>query len=300
MVTEIIVAGVLITIANRMYLKFQPKIKGYTGEAKLARAMKRLKIPGKVNVLRDSLFPLERGGTSQVDVIAVTRYGVFIMENKNYNCDVYGCVTDTDWYCKYPPHKPSKDPLDYMMAKKYDKEEKQYNPIRQNKTHITAVSAILREKYPHIPYYPLVVFSNNANLYIQNSRNRVCNLKNLSKVVPRLIGKEVLTDKEVNEISDILKQNQLKGRRAYQNHVTAIQLERAARKRYSNEELKEVEKEYLRQSEDKPVLSAEGELPFYGQEGPRSYENKPLSEIIHTAKARTDTHDTAPDRPFSR
>jgi len=66
-----IAAGVI--IARYIYKKNEAKIKGNKGERKLCRSLKRLKIPGKIKVMRDSLFQAE-WGTSQIDALAITKY----------------------------------------------------------------------------------------------------------------------------------------------------------------------------------------------------------------------------------
>lgn len=302
---EYIIAGVGIAIASHYFRKSQPQIKGYIGEAKLSRAVKRLKLPGKVHVMRDSLFHAEKGGTSQIDVMAVTRYGIIILENKNYRCDVYGNITDQDWFCKYPRQQDSKDPFDYTKQKpNYTKIKTQYNPIKQNKSHISAVSAILRDKYPHIPYYPLVVFSDDACLHIQNSRNKVCNLSQMDKVISRVVGKEVLTDRQVDEITSILKQHQIKGRSARKNHVTVVNLGKEARAEYSYEDLKQIEDALLREAADKPIWSSTGERLTADQSTSCSRQNRPLKDTIQIACDRTAVSDqpevSHPNKSFSR
>lgn len=291
---EYIIAGVGIAIAGHYFRKSQPQIKGYIGETKLARAVKRLKLSGNVHVMRDSLFHAEKGGTSQIDVMAVTRYGIIIMENKNFRCDVYGNITDHDWFCKYPRQQDSKDPFDYTKQKpKYTQIKTQYNPIKQNKSHISAVSAILRDKYPHIPYYPLVVFSDDACLHIQNSRNKVCNLSQVDKVISRIVGKEVLTDHQVDEITSILKKHQIKGRQARKNHVAVVNLGKAARDEYSYEDLKQIEDALLREAAGKPIWSSAGERLSPEQDTSYSCQGRPLKETIQIAHERTG----APEQP---
>ena len=266
MIEYIIVAG--ITIAARIiYKRNEAKIKGASGERKLARAFKKMKLPGKQKILRDLLLPTT-SGTTQVDVLAVTRYGVMIGEMKNYHGTVFGAVGQDYWKVQYPNGQ----------------EEKLYSPIKQNYAHLAAVSALLRDEFPNMRYYPISVFSDYATLHIQNSRNKVCTLKKVPKVIGRQLGEEIMTDEQVARITDILQRNQIKGRQARQNHITAIQLAIET----EEEDLNYIKQQVMNMAKDKPVLRSSqiNDQPTRSKADPVPANKRPLRELLQEIDAQ--------------
>lgn len=68
-----------------------------------------------------------RGKTSEIDVLLVHEKGIFVIESKNYSGWIFGSVEQANWtQCL-----PNKD------------KNKFYNPIKQNRTHINALSQFL-------------------------------------------------------------------------------------------------------------------------------------------------------------
>ena len=171
---ETIAIVVAVFVGGRLLRRSMPKIKGAAFEGKVSRKAKRLKIPGKIAVLRNNLFRTERGSTSQIDVLAVTRYGIFDLECKNYRADIYGDISQDDWKCKYPRFQDQRqNPFDFSKQKpKYTQSEPMYNPLRQSRGHISTISNILKEKYPHVQYYSLAVFSDTAALHMRTGDYR--------------------------------------------------------------------------------------------------------------------------------
>lgn len=260
-----IAAGIM--IAQYIYKKNEKKIKGNRGERKLCRALKKMNIPGNVKIMRDCLFRAE-WGTSQVDALAITRYGIIVCEMKNHQGVVYGAVGQKNWTVKYG--KSSKN---------------MYSPVQQNHSHVSAIAQLLHDKYPGVQYLPLVVFGNKVTLHIQNSRNKVCKLNDLPKVVGRQLGPEVLSDQEVSEIASFLEKSQFKGRKMRRIHTTRAKL----RADVKNEDFNLIKHEILESVKDKPVIRSD---PFgvYGQnraqENVSVPDNTRLIEKIKAAEQR--------------
>jgi hypothetical protein len=73
-------------------------------------------------VVNNLLLPMPQG-TTQIDHVVVSNYGVFVIESKNISGTIYGSAEDKYWtVCR----GPSKFRL--------------YNPLRQNATHIRALA----------------------------------------------------------------------------------------------------------------------------------------------------------------
>lgn len=68
-----------------------------------------------------------RGKTSEIDILLVHEKGIFVIESKNYSGWIFGSAEQANWtQCL-----PNKD------------KNKFYNPIKQNRTHINALSQFL-------------------------------------------------------------------------------------------------------------------------------------------------------------
>jgi len=198
---------------------------------------------------------------------------------KNHNGTVYGAVGESDWTVQYG-----------------DRSEPLHSPIKQNYSHVSALSSLLKEKYPRLPYLPLVVFGNDATLHIQKSRNKVCNLKDLSKVVGRQLGPEVLSDQDVEEIASILDKNQIKGRRARRTHVAGIELKQEAKSKYSKDDMDAIKEEIFAAVKDAPIISSSG-LGFSDQERFQNFGSSNrvnLADRIQVAESKRDTSSFSP------
>lgn len=286
---------------NYIVNKNQENIAGWFGEIKLVRKLKNLSLPGKVKVMRDVLFNADRGGTSQVDAIAVTRYGIVVLENKNYSCDIYGDANAREFSCRYPRGGvKNDDPFERTNKKVYTSFKTLYNPFFQNRGHITAIRSALQDEYPNVPFYSLAVFT-DANLYIQNKGDKYCNLKQLESTLKRQLKKEVLSDKEVEKIAKILDEKSIKGIKAHRLHIKHVELEQALKKEQSR--VKEAQEALYNEAQKKAIFSRDGEIettlktnPYVSQS---SLNNRPLSELLRDAENRTTpegTHQTSPTR----
>jgi hypothetical protein len=83
-------------------------------------------------------------GTTQVDHILVSRFGVFVIETKDYKGWIFANATDTTW-------------TQVLFGVRF----KFQNPILQNKRHVRAVRAQL-DFLPPDTIRPLVVFAGDA------------------------------------------------------------------------------------------------------------------------------------------
>lgn len=97
-------------------------------------------------VFMDSYFKSDGDRFSQIDVIAVSKHGVFVIEAKDYNCWITG---DSD-------HK-------YWRASYYGgQKESLYNPIYQNRRHASLISKLISDQ--RVPVYSMIVFGDGATL----------------------------------------------------------------------------------------------------------------------------------------
>ena len=117
--------------------------KGETGENRIELRLMQLNI--NKYIIRNAYIPY-RNHTSESDIILLTEYGIFVIESKNYSGWIFGSQNGQYWT------------QSLNKRSKY----KFYNPIKQNNTHINAISSFLG--LPKSCFNSLIVFSRKSTL----------------------------------------------------------------------------------------------------------------------------------------
>ena len=113
------------------------------GEARLSRAVKRRFHPPDYHLLNHITLRLKDGAT-QVDHILVSRFGVFVIETKDYKGWIFAGANDRNW-------------TQVLYRAKF----RFQNPIRQNYRHVCAVRELLEFLDPDV-VHSVVVFAGEA------------------------------------------------------------------------------------------------------------------------------------------
>lgn len=150
----IVIAISTIEVLFTAYIK-SPKRLGRVFEKSIANFLKSLEKQGIYGkVLRNIYLPKNEYETSEIDVLYITTYGLFILECKNYNGWIFGRENDSKWTVSLPRGRGK--------SRKYHF----FNPLKQNKSHIKPLKECLSDLFPDklINLYPVVVFSNRGTL----------------------------------------------------------------------------------------------------------------------------------------
>lgn len=158
--------------------------KGEQGEAML-RQHTDPSLAGKgYHALHDLLIPLYES-TTQIDHLYVSRYGIFVVETKNYAGWIYGDAEQKQW-------------TQVLYQQKY----RFYNPLKQNETHIKALAYLL--KLPMETFHSIVVFVGEAEFKTALPDN-VLQGADISGYVHRF-RRSLLSQAQVDEIYATLSQ----------------------------------------------------------------------------------------------
>ena len=125
---KILIITCLIILAFELFLLwlFRRKgIKGRVGELFIAFFLKRKLDKEQYHILNDVMLPDQNGGTTQIDHVIFSRFGIFVVETKNWQGNVFGALNDKKWTLKF-------------YSRKYQVE----NPFNQNYKHICCLSEI--------------------------------------------------------------------------------------------------------------------------------------------------------------
>lgn len=166
----IIICVIVLLIIFKMRTYSSEEI-GEIGEQCVIRELSWL--PKEYITLNDILLPTQYG-TTQIDHIVVSPYGIFVIETKNYK----GCI----W-----GHQDSKEWKQGLLGKKNyvgwsNEQYKFQNPIHQNLLHFRAVRSVLKN-IGDFTIIPIVAFSDSAELNITAPNHIVINWRDLHSVI---------------------------------------------------------------------------------------------------------------------
>ena len=208
--SPIIIICIFISLIALKIWMSSPNNIGKIGEKRVA--MKLDWLSKEYITFNDVLLPTKYG-TTQIDHIVVSPYGIFVIETKNYKGWIFG-------------HEKSEQWKQSLIGKKRffgwsSEQHKFINPIRQNATHARAIKTILKD-IGDFPIIPIVVFSNSAELKITVFNHIVINRCNLNSVIKSYKTQYISEETIQRIISKIVSSNiTLEGSR--DNHIHNIQ-----------------------------------------------------------------------------
>jgi restriction system protein len=123
--------------------RWRQRIADNRGEAAIRRVLQVHFSSPAYHLLNNVTLPVE-DGTTQIDHILVSRFGVFVLESKHYTGWLYGHARGPQW-----------TQVIYKTHYKFQ------NPIHQNRKHVLAVSKLL-DFLPDDMVHPIVVFTGDA------------------------------------------------------------------------------------------------------------------------------------------
>ena len=181
MIVEIIILFIISFLIKKKYLD-----KGKLGEKSVAKKLKKLD-KNKYKVINDVILKTSRG-TSQIDHLVVSNYGIFVIETKNYQGWIVGSENTDNW-----------------QQIIYNKKNYFRNPIKQNYGHIKAIEENLKLNNK-IKYISIIVFMNGCDLKV-NTTTPVLYEHDLLKQIYKY-KKQLLSEEEVkNTYKMLLKAN---------------------------------------------------------------------------------------------
>ena len=180
---------------------FSNKILGILGERTIARFLSKLD-PKKYKII-NNLMVGTKGNTTQIDHLAISNFGIFIIESKNY----YGWIFGNDY-------------SDYWLQSIYKFKQKIINPIKQNYGHMKVIKNLLMD-YPNIPYYSIVVFTKRSILNVNTMPDVIYNTDLLKTI--KKYRYENISDDIRDKIYNKLKSLNIKDRKSRKEHNRKVQ-----------------------------------------------------------------------------
>lgn len=161
---------------SKKTVKKEPLNKGKKGEEAVNQKIKKCFSRHSYFLINNVTLNTKDGGTTQIDHILVSEYGVFIIETKNYSGWIFGGKNNKEWTQSFP-------------KKKY----KFQNPIHQNQKHINEL-AILFDMFDKRIFKSVIVFTGQSKFKSKNIKN-VINIDELQSYIESFQKKELSKNK---------------------------------------------------------------------------------------------------------
>lgn len=178
----------------------RPVIRGQAGEANVAARLKSLP-KSEYTVFNDLL--IQRGEySSQIDHVVVSKYGVFVIETKNYKGWIYGGEYSEYW-------------IQNIWGNKYEL----YNPILQNQGHVKALKAYLGVR--NFPFIPVVAFSSRGTVKVNTKENFVVYFSEITRFIKtqKIV---LLSDEDIRTVVDKLQKLPKYKRKDKRKHIEQV------------------------------------------------------------------------------
>ena len=192
-----------------------PQQKGKRGEMRVHDIL--LQLSDEYHLMDDVVLETEKG-TTQIDHIVVSKYGIFAIETKNYRGEIYGDDNRQQWTQIIV--------TEVTYAKKWWKtytyvtKNHFYNPVKQSIGHSYVIKKKL-DAWPHLKVTPIVVFAGNADLSNVESSNLVIYDNDLITTIQNF-RTIYLSETDVQEVINQLSEKNVKGLIDDKTHVRNV------------------------------------------------------------------------------
>ncbi|WAU77141.1 nuclease-related domain-containing protein [Acinetobacter sp. TR3] len=143
---------ILLMLAVVTYLK-SPNFKGKVGEFMVSEHVAKY-LSAEYVLLNNCTLPDQKDGTTQIDHILISPYGVFIIETKNYTGWIFGSARQRQW-----------------TQKIYKKSYKFQNPLHQNYKHMKVLEMILSDIVEPKDLHSVIVFTPRSEFKTEMPEN---------------------------------------------------------------------------------------------------------------------------------
>lgn len=139
-------------------------------------------------------LPKENKETTEIDVLLISRKGIFVFESKNYSGWIFGDDKSKIWTQTLP------------QGKGKSKKIKFFNPVFQNNVHIKYLKSIIDKD---VPIYSMITFSDRCTLKKVTISTPNAFVYNRNRVVRVINGitqnqTDVLTNDEIEKLYNVL------------------------------------------------------------------------------------------------
>jgi len=199
----------LIAVAFLIYRIAKSKIKGPVGELAVSLILSRLNNT-EYKILNNIV--LERNGiTSQIDHLVISKFGVFVIETKNFKGWITGGENSEYW-----------NQTIFKFKARF------YNPIRQNLSHISVLKNCL-PLCPNLKYISIIVFSPQARIMVRTNTHVVARYNLISTI--KQYSSPIFDDEQVSKVYEQITSLDISRKYDKRNHIQTIKQRVSERQR---------------------------------------------------------------------
>ena len=185
-----------------------PRVKGWRGERRVQRMIREGLNPHLYADLHHVTLPTADGGSTQIDHLIFSPYGVFVLETKNLKGWIFGSERQAEWTQKIHPNHS----------------QKFQNPLRQNYLHTQTVRAVLG--LPADQVHSVVAFVGESQFKTDMPPQVLQGQAFIGYILQ--FQQQIWGPEEMQDLIDTLEQHRLAPTRATdQAHVAQVQQRRA-------------------------------------------------------------------------
>ena len=197
-ITLLIILIVVLLLISPLLESVTIRMKGKGGEANVSYIISQLPTV-KYITFNDLILQNNYGGTTQIDHVVVSRYGIFVIETKNYKGLIYGNDNSETW-------------TQNIYGNKY----KLYNPVRQNNTHIRVLKSVL-SGFERIQFISIITFSPKASLRVTATSVHVVYWPQVYNLIISY-KEEKISESDISKIAATLESARLKEKGSRNRH----------------------------------------------------------------------------------
>ena len=169
-------------------MSLMSSFKGVLGETVINVAMWLKLEKDLYHRLNNITLPLANGGSTQIDHVIVSKYGIFVIETKNYKGWIFGNEAQRQWTQAFP------------NGSKY----KFQNPLRQNYLHIKTLAELLDLEMSY--FHSMIAFIGECELKTRDELPEHVLTSGMVSYIKRKQD-EILTENEVKSIVEQIESN---------------------------------------------------------------------------------------------
>jgi restriction system protein len=178
MLLSAISLGLLFLLVMVSKIVMMPNVKGRIGEMIVDSRLRKQLDPAVYHLVSNVILPTS-DGTTQIDHVIVSRYGIFVVETKTYTGWIFGSERDSQW-----------------TQKIFRRTSRFQNPLRQNYKHTKTLSDLtgIPEEY----FKPVIAFGGDCTFKTDMPANVVYS-KQLGPYIKKQLT-PIIKDVQVTEI----------------------------------------------------------------------------------------------------
>lgn len=195
-----------------------PQRTGKIGEAKIGLQLNLVSMFGKPGMTLQNIYvPTQNNHTSEIDLLFLTQKGLFVIESKYYSGYIFGDENQQQWTTSLYAGR-SLDGRTQTQTHQF------YNPIKQNQTHISALTQYLGKE---IRCFSVIVFSDRCELVHLSTSSPdvfVCQQHSLHEIISHIWDTcpDILNEQQITSIYQMLQPLTQQDAATRQQHVQNI------------------------------------------------------------------------------